>query len=136
MKQNSLSTLLQLAIRNEIRACDLYQALGDMFDHEITIRSIFLDMRQDEIRHAELLMSMRNSLKEEVLMTEIDMELWHQATTASKNLADASMVAIENLNDAYELVHELESSEINHLLIDLISRFGQEESQIITIINK
>jgi hypothetical protein len=70
-------------------------------------------MRDDEEKHAEILLETRDSIPFVVLVSEADRMMWNNVLRVKHILSKELTESILNLDDAYELAHEIESSEIS-----------------------
>jgi hypothetical protein len=111
----TFSHLFECGIAAENASRDFYLSLAGKFKSRPTISFFWKTMADEEITHARTLEKARNCLSADELNVFVD-DLMNQKGQALCNLSisDTHRVAsIQNLNDAYLLAHELESSDIN-----------------------
>ncbi len=126
MKQPSESTtlgaLFALAIRAEQHAQALYERLAECFAELPEVAEFWLDLARDEAQHAASVGRMRAALSEAQLGAPADPELIDKASAVEPWLRVSVTGTIRTLQDAYELAHDLEFSEVNHVFLCLAER--------------
>ena len=119
----STEAVFELAITAEIAARNLYRGLAARFAHVPAVAKFWQGMMADEEAHAVQLERLRASLTAEQLAAPAQPSLWQQAA-ASYDLATQSTVdSVQTLDDAYQVVQRLESSEINAIFELLMIRY-------------
>ena len=71
------------------------------------------ELVKDEKRHATTLQDVKKLLTLEQLLTSSDKKMWDDVASIQRLLNKDLVGAIKTLDDAYELAHELEFSEVN-----------------------
>lgn len=81
----------------------------------------------EEVMHAEWLERLRDSLTPERLSAPADPEVMEDARRALQVPVKRRLQDVYNLEDAYQLAHELENSETNAVFGFLISNFAEDK---------
>lgn len=118
MSEHSERTLKRLfahAIGIEFLASRIYLDFAKMFEDHEKIFRFWKGMREDELQHAEILKETRNSLPEETLAEDAGSHMWDILLIVKKYLKRYKKKDIRTLDDACEMAHQIESSEINSL---------------------
>ncbi len=105
-----------LAASFEKRAADFYQMLSTRFDYLPEVASFFDEMSHEEREHEIAIISVYKTLASSHLAEPPSQELCDGVLTVSSLLDQILKHEISNLNDAYEIAHQLEFSEMNTLL--------------------
>ena len=120
----TVASLFNRAINIEYTICNLYHKLSKLFSHVSKISTFWEQLIDDEKTHAKTLKEILNSLTDEQLTAPPNKQIWEHANKIETSLKKDIIGEIKNLDDAYELAHELEHSEINSifkfLTMDLI----------------
>jgi rubrerythrin len=114
-KSMTLSHLFEYGIAAENASRDFYLGLAQKFSSRPDISSFWKIMADEEICHARTLEKARNSLSSDKLNASIDPSMEKKGQALCKlSILDINLLdSIRNLEDAYQLAHELESSDIN-----------------------
>lgn len=127
----TIEKLFYAAISIEYAAADLYGKFAKIFSHEANISKFWKKMREDEIRHAGILQTVRKELSPEQLLLSPADEMWENAVKIKRFFSTDLIESIKTLEDAYMLAHEIEFSEVNatfqFLTSNLIPVDKQEE---------
>jgi hypothetical protein len=82
-------------------------------------------MAHAETLHARVLERMRTRLDSAVLNSPVDAKVLRQAQEALRHEVVAAAGAVTDLEDAYQLAHEIENSEINTVVEFLVTSFPE-----------
>jgi rubrerythrin len=123
----TLEALLKISIRAEEAAMKLYEALADKFSHEKDVEEFWRSMLFDEIIHVQQLQKIYESLDQKKRAAQVDPAILQEAREGLRIVERADLDVIKNLDDAYELVSELENSEINTVFKFILARFAHTE---------
>jgi rubrerythrin len=125
--------LFAASIKAELSAHNLYGTLAKAFSHLPIISKFWEGMMEDEYSHFSTMKTLLDNLTESQKSEHVDMPFqWDGSKFES--MIPRDMSEIKNLDDAYELAHQLESSEINRLFEFLSTRFiSQEERRKILV---
>ncbi len=125
--QATVGELFELAISIERTAQDLYCALANGFAHCQEIAAFWEAYALEEADHALWLEKVRNELTPEQLSEQVDPGIVEEARRILGVSVSDILKQIENLEDAYQLVHEFESPETNTIFEFLITHFSTRE---------
>ena len=121
--KSTVDDLFDMAIAAERTAEALYESLHDRFAAYPPVASFWHTYACEEAGHANCLQEIRDGIPANRLASQADPEM---LDTARRNLAAAQRagaVEIRTMDDAYQLAHELEHSEVNTLLDLLVTNF-------------
>lgn len=122
-KVDSVEALLELAITAEQKNKELYSGLAKMFSPEHSIANFWRGMALEEVQHAQELENIRNSLAPNQLSAPADSSTLEKAKKAVAFSVIESLNSIETLDDAYEMAHDLERSEVNTVFAFIMCKF-------------
>jgi len=125
----TIEKLFEFSIKIELRAADIYLAFAKLFPSIQGVANFWLDMHADELGHARTLESIRSALPSDVRQEAAPAEIWQNMQSIRILLSKDLMGGVHTLDDAYELAHELEFSEVNvvfNFLTSDIMTFGQQ----------
>ncbi len=126
--------VLERAIQIEKRLVDLYTIFAKRFSHVPGMPNYWNDLRRDEIGHMGELRVIYESLSMEKLGSSESSAISASVDRALASVEGECLSKIKTLDDAYQIAHILEFSEINaifkYLTIDLVS--ATSRSEIIT----
>lgn len=114
-----ITKLFDIAIECEYGATKLYKKFALLFSHVPEVSSFWKDLQNDEIEHARKLQHSRSTLSSKQLMESPSEKIWNNSVMVHKKIKALSSTPVSNLNDAYEMAHELEYDEINSVFIFL-----------------
>ena len=131
--KDTIEAIFARAIGFEYKAADIFKEFSKLFSHIQEISSFWQELAEDEIQHAETLQNIRKSLTSEQLLSPCDKEISMKVDITQCMLTAVSIASIRNLDDAYELAHELEFSEVNTIFKLMTTEFihSQERRQFI-----
>lgn len=134
--EQTIENLFKLAIKSEWNARRLYIQLSRMFAHVSEVSTFWFKLCDDEEQHARILEQIRDSLKNEQLLQKADRKLLENIRNILSNLNDISIDQIKTLDDAYEIAHDIESSEVNNVFKILATEFVSEKTRREAIISQ
>ena len=111
--EETIESLFEHAIEIEYKAAHLYEKLSKLFSHVEGLSDFWDELVNDEKQHATTLQEVKKQLTPEQLLTHSDKEIWANIASLQRLLSKDLVGAIKTLDDAYELAHELEFSEVN-----------------------
>lgn len=131
--KSNLKTLLSIAIKLENLAKKIYEKLIVKFKNNIEIYNFFEMMRQEEIQHKKTLERIKENVKNIEEEEEFDLE---KLSECYINLLQVYYRDIDleiNILSILNIVHNLESSEINSIYTYLISKYltSDEKKEIL-----
>jgi rubrerythrin len=127
--ETSFDEIFQSAIEIEQIAGQIYEGFAKLFSDFPKIVDFWKGMNQDEIDHAKWLIEIRESLSKEELSSSPEYEFILKVHSIKKLLGEYSKKKIDNLDDAYELANDIESSEVNNLFRLLMHKFIPSEDK-------
>ncbi len=126
---DTVATLFDLAISLETILRALYRKFAQRFAHVPEASRLWEAMGKDEMWHAQKLEAIRDSLSVDELHGEANARMLHAARWLVRLSVDDALKTVRTLQDAYELAHELEHSEVNAIFGFLASEFIPSEAQ-------
>lgn len=112
-RQQTLEALFESAIQIERQVGNIYRELADRFAHHPQSVALWLSLAADEEVHARVLVRVRQGASPEKLASPAPAETLAAVAEISNRLGQAPLASVTNLEDAYELAHEFEHSEVN-----------------------
>lgn len=131
----TIERLFEHAIENEYNIAEIYKKLSKLFSHVPGLYDFWDGLVQDEIRHATILKDSQKLLAPEQLLTPADKKMWNDMVKIRRMLSKNLVGSIKTLDDAYELAHELECSEVNTVFQFLAAEFlppGERQKQVVS----
>lgn len=116
----TVNELFELAIVAEKSAEELYRGLEAKFSHCPEVANFWREYADEEARHARGLERIRDGLKAEQLAALAEPQMLEDARKAAQFSVEGALVGIKNLEDAYQLVSDVENSETNAIFEFLI----------------
>lgn len=111
--EHTLSELFKQAIEIEYKFSKVYSKLSILFSHVPDISAFWDGFAREEIFHMNTLQDIHKSLTQEQLLSPAERKMWEGVVMIRDFLGKDLIGSIKNLDDAYELAHELEFSEVN-----------------------
>ena len=127
MDEKTIQLIFELAINWETQARDLYSNFAKLFNHEPKVSEFWIQLSKDESRHIVVLKDILNTLSTEKRLMEISNELWTSVTRVEGLIKEATTRKVSTLDDAYELAHQLERSELNTLFKLIVNDYHTDE---------
>lgn len=125
----TLSDILSKAINIEKTAEEMYKNFAELFSDFKEISDFWNGMSNDELNHAKWLSKIKESLSEQELISVPENNSSIITDNINILLSKNSAKKINNLDDAYELAHELEYSEVNNLFRLLMNNYLASEER-------
>ena len=134
IKLTSVAELIDLAIAAEGTARKVYLAFTHKFISRPDASDFWQTMADDEGDHARILSNMREHLSADELSQAIDARLAEKADHLRNIDVRQIVSSVHNLDEAYQVAYELESSEVNAIFNFLTIQFlsADESYEIIT----
>lgn len=126
----TVADLFALAIAAETSAAELYRGLVARFAQYSDVAEFWQRYVTDEITHARWLARLQGNVSVEQLAARADPVMLENARHAAGRSIPALLEQVRTLADAYELVNELEHSEMNVVFEFLISSFPTDQEVI------
>lgn len=96
----------------ETRCAEIYAELSSLCDSLPSVAAFWDSFAKDEMNHAELIKEIQRSLTRKELSAPPTDDQWESLLAAEKFLACPHVQSVQDLNDAYELAHEIETFEL------------------------
>jgi len=126
-KDATVAELFDLAIRAEKAAEEMYSGLEAKFAHYPEVADFWGQYATEEAGHTRWLERLRDRLSPEKLSELADSHALENARVVLGFSVEDALEEIENLQDAYQMANELESSETNAVFEFLITHFSYDE---------
>jgi rubrerythrin len=127
MNKSTIARLIELAIAAEKAAEELYRGLEAKFAHYEDVADFWGEYAGEEVMHATWLEQLRDSLAPKRLSAPADPDVMEDARRALQIPVKRRLQDVHDLEDAYQLAHELENSETNAVFGFLISNFAEDK---------
>lgn len=125
MENNTtFAELFILAIRAEKTTELVYNGLARKFSEFAEISTFWGKMATDESEHARYIQNIRDSLTPTQLKSNADLDVLCKAREALKYSANDLLRTVRTFDDAYNLAHIIENSEINFVFSFLKNKFA------------
>ena len=134
--KRSVGGIIQSAIEAENSSHEIYLQLSKMFTHVPDVSKFWQNLVYNETKHAYTLLKVQTSLSDEQLATAADQQLMDSVTSVTSLLNKVSLGTVETLDDAYEIAHEIEYSEVNHIFKCLAGNFITREDEKRIVLNE
>ena len=128
----TVSELFELAIAAEKAAEELYRRLEKKFAHHQEVADFWRKYAAEEVGHAHWLERLRDALNPDQLSAPADPFVLKDAHKVLQFSVENRLNDIKNLEDAYQLVNELENSETNAIFEFLITNFSSDEETVLS----
>lgn len=125
----SVGNVIQCAIDAENEAREIYLQLSRMFAHVPGVSEFWQDLAHDEAKHAYALLKVRKSLSDEQIAAPADEHIVNNIASVVSVQNGISLDTVKTLDEAYEIAHELEYSEMNHIFECLAAGFIKQEDK-------
>ena len=126
----SVDQLFEMAIAAERASEALYRGLQRKFAHHPELAGFWDRYAVEEACHAMWLVRLRGRADPLQLSAPADPLLLREARRALALGVDKRLEGVKDLDDAYELVNELENSETNAIFDFLITSFAEDEETV------
>lgn len=124
----SIEHLLEIAIQAERQTEQFYLGLAQMFSRHEEVASFWRTYAAEENGHARWIENLRDRTEPARLSAAADPDILEKAERSISVWPEERLAEIKNLQAAFEMANELESSEINTVFDFLIGYFSAEES--------
>ena len=121
--------LFEMAIEIEHRAASLYEAFSIMFTDVSGLDAFWQVLINDELGHEKMLRDTRKVLSAAQLQAPAEESMWRGVMRIRHWFTDELAESVRTLDDAYELAHEFEYSEVNAIFEFLASEWISSEKR-------
>lgn len=123
----TIKELFELAIAVEKATEELYRGLEAKFAPHQEVADFWREYAAEEAGHAQRLERLRDELNPEQLSAPADPLMLKDVHKILQFSVENTLKGIKNLEDAYQLVNELENSETNAIFEFLITNFSSDK---------
>ncbi len=135
---NTVESLFKLTIEFEYKTADIYERFANLFPHVHGLPAFWWGLRDDKMQHVIKLQNIRKSLSPEQMLVCPPTEMWDNVMKLQRVISKDPFGTINNLNDAYELAHELAFFGVNtifhFLTLKMIPSDKPEEIDYLAIV--
>ncbi len=124
--RQSVRILFEYAIAAEYYARELYHGFGHLFAADPRVAEFWQRYAAEEMGHAAWLERVLKKLPPETSDAPADAEKLETAGHMIKVPLEHALAKVDTLEDAYQLAHELESSELNTMFEFLLLTFADD----------
>ena len=126
IETGSIDELFEQAIAVEQTAQYIYEQFARLFAPHSAVAAFWTQYAAEEAQHARWLDRLRESLAPDQRAALADPEMLATAHALAQSAESQPLNRIFDLNDAFQLAHYLESSEVNTIFEFLIKTFDSE----------
>jgi rubrerythrin len=119
---------IETAIAAERASEALYRGLQARFAPYKGIADFFEAYALEESKHVQWLESLRSRLDDQTLNQIVDASIEYSLQNVSAFSVEKALTRVSNLEDAFQLVNEIESAETNAIFQFLLDHFEPDES--------
>jgi hypothetical protein len=123
MDNVTVAQAFEAAISAERAAQQLFQGLEAKFVHYEDVAAFWGQYAKDEAKHAEWLVGLQARLTPEQLSGAVDDYTVELLQAVAEISVEKSLLGVKNLEDAYQLVNNIESGETNAIFQFLLNNF-------------
>jgi hypothetical protein len=123
MGEIAVRQAFEVAMRAEKTAERLYQGLAEKFIEHAEIVAFCLQYAADEIKHAGWLLDLKIRLNEDQLAKPVDADTLNLLQAVSQFSLEQALSSVNDLEDAYQLIDEVENGETNAIFQFLMNNF-------------
>jgi hypothetical protein len=127
MDDVSVAQAFEAAIAAEKAAERLFQGLEAKFAHRADLAMFWHQYTRDEAQHAQWLEGLKAKLTLQQLLEPVDAHIVDMLQVVAGYSVDRALLRVRNLQDAYQLVNDVESSETNAIFRFLLDNFEKDE---------
>ncbi|MBN1659749.1 MAG: hypothetical protein JXA93_15195 [Anaerolineae bacterium] len=129
----TINDLFEVAIAAERAAEALYDTLHDRFAAHEAVAHFWRSYAREEAGHARRLERIRDQMPAGNLSLEADAEMLEMARRNLSLAQRVSTAEILTMDDAYQLAHELEHSEVNTILELLVADYAGDAQAVMLV---
>ena len=126
IETGSIDELFEQAIAIEQTAQYIYEQFARLFAPHSAVAAFWTQYAAEEAQHARWLDRLRESLAPDQRAALADPEMFATARALAQSAESQPLNRIFDLNDAFQLAHYLESSEVNTIFEFLIKTFDTD----------
>ena len=127
MPNVTVDEAFKAAIGAERAAEDFFHGLEAKFSHNKDVSRLWKEYAEEEAMHARWLETLKAKLGQEELSKLVDEHTMQLLDIVAKISVEKTLGKVNDLEDAYELVNEIENGETNAIFRFLIDNFEADE---------
>lgn len=124
----TIARAFEVAIAAEKASEDLFRGLARKFSHHEEVAAFWQLYAQEEVQHAEWLQALRDKLTPRQLSQPVDAHTVRVLEKLASYTVEKGLQRVQDLEDAYQLVSEIENGETNAIFQFLLDNFERDES--------
>jgi rubrerythrin len=124
--ETNVNDMFRLAVQAERTAELLYKGLADLFAAYPTVADFWMQYAKEESQHATWLLSIQKELSPDQLEAPADPAIVEKLQAVRYFSVEDALNQVRTLEDAYQLVSDLENSETNAVFEFLVDRFAED----------
>ncbi len=122
----TIRDLFDASLHAEMQGQQFYLCMSEAFAYLPPVAEFWRSLMLDESRHIAAVREIGAGLTDAQLDEPVDAAALERARSILNILTDQAIRAVRTLDDAYELAHEYESSELNRLFTFLATKFDRD----------
>jgi rubrerythrin len=123
MENVTVAQAFEVAISAEKAAEKLFQGLEAKFANHQDVAAFWEQFASDEAKHAEWLEGLKARLTAEQLSRLVEPHTVELLQAVTKLSVEKALLGVKNLEDAYQLVNDIENGETNAIFQFLLNNF-------------
>ena len=127
MSDITIEETFKIAIGAEKATERFFHGLEAKFSHNSAVANLWRQYAEDEVQHAAWLEALKAKLSQEELSKVADRDTVEWLETVTKFSVEKALARVHDLEDAYELVYDIESGETNAIFRFLVDNFEADE---------
>ena len=127
MNQVTVAQAFEIAIATEQAAEKLFRGLETKFAHHEDVATFWQQFALDEVKHAEWLEGLKARQTTEQLSELVDAHTLGLLQAITGFSVEKALRGVENLEDAYQLVNDIENGETNAIFQFLLNSCEKDE---------
>jgi rubrerythrin len=132
-ERGTVAELFVVAVQLETAAQHFYEGLAEMFGHRPEVARFWRLFAADEVVHGKRLAELEASADARKLSQQADARLLGAGRKLLATPVADLLGRVQNLDDAYQIAHDLESSETNTIFRFLIGEFSQDKRVVANV---
>ena len=127
MQNVTVEEAFEAAIGAEKAAEEFFSGLKAKFSHDPDVSQLWLQYAEDEAMHAKWLEALKAKLGPDEISAFVDGHTVQLLEAVARISVEKALASVHDLEEAYELVNEIESGETNAIFRFLMDNFETDE---------
>lgn len=127
MRNVTVNEAFETAIGTEKAAEEFFNGLKTKFDHNDEASKFWMQYAEEEAMHGRWLDALKAKLSHDELSSLVDEHTVELLEVVADTSVENMLASVHDLEEAYELVNEIESGETNAIFRFLIDNFEADE---------